>query len=129
MGYDFLSFIDSKAIKEHTRNQTTHFLNHRLQSGDYSDMCVSLTYFIPDSSHTCGGAFWYDHFDVLDLDSCDESDLDKVEYGTKYLAAALDEDCSYDMWNLLLDYSCGDFADEKVYFDAEKYLREKIRRH
>lgn len=100
---------------------------HR-ERGDYSDMSVSLTYFISDSSHTCGGAFWYDHFDVLDLDSCDESDLDKIEYGTKYFAAALDDDCRYDMWNLLLDYSRGDFKDKKVYFDAEKYLEEKLRR-
>ena len=127
------TFKDEYAVytfpDDETDEKFIRMLNHHRQSGDYSDMSVSLTYFISDDSHTCGGAFWYDHFDVLDLDSCDESDLDKIEYGTKYFAAALDDDCEYDMWNLLLDYSHGDFKDKKVYFDAEKYLEEKLRRH
>ena len=111
---------------DETDERFIRFLKHSRQSGDHSDMSVSLTYFTPDSSHSCGGAFWYDYFDVLGLDSCDESDLDKVEYGTKYLAAALDADCKYDMWNLLLDYSHGDFRDKKVFFDAEEYLMERV---
>ena len=127
------TFKDEYAVypspDDKTDEKFIRMLDHLRQSGDYSDMSVSLTYFISDDSHTCGGAFWYDHFDVLDLDSCDESDLDKIEYGTKYFAAALDDDCEYDMWNLLLDYSRGDFKDKKVYFDAEKYLEEKLRRH
>lgn len=126
------TFKDEYAVytfpDDETDEKFIRMLDRHRQRGDYSDMSVSLTYFISDSSHTCGGAFWYDHFDVLDLDSCDESDLDKIEYGTKYFAAALDDDCEYDMWNLLLDYSHGDFKDKKVYFDAEKYLEEKIRR-
>ncbi|MCR5817343.1 MAG: hypothetical protein K6F91_10705, partial [Ruminococcus sp.] len=124
------SFCDDYAVftfpDDETDERFIRMLNCHRQSGDYSDMYVSLTYFIPDKSHACGGAFWYDHFYVLDLDSCDESDLDKVEYGTKYLASAFDVNSGYDMWNLMLDYSHGDFVGEKVYYDADKYLRATI---
>lgn len=126
------SFGDDYAVftfpDDETDERFIRWLNRCRQSGDYSDMFVSLTYFKPDRSHTCGGAFWYDHFDALLLDFCDESDLDRIGYGTKYFAAALDENSGYDMWDLMLDYSHGDFKDRKMYFDAEEYLREKFKK-
>lgn len=95
-----------------------------LQHGDYTDMCVNLYAFEPDNFHINSGV--YDdhiHFCSLHLDYCDAEDIEKIDKGTKYLAAALDEDCGYDMINLLCDYG----SDWRYsWFDIDKYIKDKL---
>ena len=101
----------------------------RRESGDCNDMSTILEIFTPSYDSALGGSFNFCHKNVLDLDYPDESDIDKIDYGTKLLAAALDDEYkSFRLIDLLKDYSHGYIANHKYYFDPDKYLKAKIKR-
>lgn len=122
--YGVFSWQEDEADERFQRMRRIH-----RERGDHSDMFYPVDCFIEEDDSTVGGTFGYDHYYILDLDCCTESELDKITYGTKYLAMAFDEDSDYTMMNLLYDYSGGYIKRKDCYIDADKYLREKLRRH
>ena len=112
---------------DETDKRSVYLRGLNRKRGDYTDMSTILEIFLPSDNSALGGSFSFCHKNVLDLDYPDESDIDKIDYGTKLLAAALDDECHYRLINLLKDYSHGYIANHKYYFDPDKYLKAKIK--
>lgn len=122
-GYGVFSWQEDETDERFQRMRRIH-----RKRGDHTDMFYPVDSFIEEDDSTVGGTFGYDHYYILDLDCCNESELDKITYGTKYLAMAFDEDSDYTMMNLLYDYSGGYIKRKDCYIDADKYLSEQLRR-
>lgn len=107
------------------------FINRReryRRKGNRYSMLYQVENFSEEYDHDFGGYLSDGDYQPLDLDYPEMSELDKVDYGTKYLAMALDDNSDYNMKDLLYDYSWGNIKTRECYSDADKYLREKLNR-
>lgn len=98
---------------------------YRFLEGD--SMYISLYYFEPNGEFLESSSFTYESISILDIDMCDESDIDKIDNATIHLAAALDDCCSYKLEDLQNDYSKGLLFKENSDFDSCDYIKKRIR--
>lgn len=129
-GWKYMSWYAVFSYPDDESDEKFRHLRERLRrNGDRSDRNTILEYFVSSDESSVGGCFESEDNEVLELDYPNESDLDRIDYATKVLAAALDDNYNdYRLIDLLHDHSQGLVAKEKCCIDVDGYLREKIKK-